>query len=266
MKQWWKKCRFSAAAVLTAGLLFCMGLPVQAAQESGNLTLCLKNKEHNVEFALYKAADIINDKYRLTGPFTQTGADLNHLEHAAEVEKCVALLYKAVVEGNIPADAGGITAGGKLQLKLEKGLYLVVQAAHEDDRLLVSPFLISVPLWDAEKGEWSDQVTAYPKSEEVKPEQKTEPPTQPGTAPGIPPVSDRPDDPDEPAVPNRGVLGALRQNIGSALEQAAGVLGARVRTGDESLGPAVFYILLAAAASGCMAFVVARRRKENAEK
>lgn len=288
MKRWWKRGRLTVTA-LAVGLLLGLVFPVQAAQESGNLTLCLKNKEHSVEFALYRAAEIVNDQYRLVGPFAQTGVDLNHLEHASEVEECAAILYECISGGNMPADAGGITADGKLQLTLENGLYLVVQVVHEDDKLEVSPFLLSVPLWDQEKGEWAYQVTAYPKSEEVKPEPETETPavpetvpeepettpettpeTVPETVPQIPPEPDRPDEPDEPdgptIVPHRGVLGALRNNIGTVMDKLAGVLGARVRTGDESFGQAVFYILLAAAAIGCLAFVAARRRKENVKK
>lgn len=58
-----------------------------------------------------------------------------------------------------------------------------------------------------------------------------------------------------------GAVNEISDGMGGVLGLMRGVLGERVRTGDESMTFAVIYMILIAIAAGCISFVTVKRRK-----
>ena len=58
-----------------------------------------------------------------------------------------------------------------------------------------------------------------------------------------------------------GAVNEISDGMGGVLGLMRGVLGERVRTGDESMTFAVIYVILVAIAVGCISFFNVKRRK-----
>ena len=148
-----------------------------AAYAMGSITLtCNVNRDgvdvplagDAYEFSLVAAAQVANGElaYETTGPFASIGCEWGDLE-AARLRSKAREAAELAARNGIAADATGSTdAHGKISAQgLRLGMYLVrrVAVAPANDRTLVDPMLISVPVRVGDSLEY--QVIANPKVE-----------------------------------------------------------------------------------------------------
>jgi len=137
-----------------------------------------KNDKSNVKFALSKVAEIKNGEYKLLEGYKATGVDINDLKSSNDLEIAANLLQKVA-----KADSTLVTnSEGKCAAKdLEVGVYLLYAtdiAKYEN----ITPFLISIPVWDESSKAMSYDVEVIPKHTPIPPKE-VEKPKVPSKAP-----------------------------------------------------------------------------------
>jgi hypothetical protein len=134
--------------------------------KSGKITVRLTEGKEGVSgagvrFGCVKVADIVNGKYVLEEMYQDSGVDLNHIENSMELEEA-ALDLVGFVEAAEVEEKETDQDGEVVFSKLETGVY-VVRAEENLAYDEVCPALISVPLWDANRGEMCYETVLEPK-------------------------------------------------------------------------------------------------------
>ena len=146
-----------------------------AEERSGSIHVCLTDGEEGsqkqgIEFQCIKAASLEDGEYILTGMFKDSGIDLNHMDFADEIDTAAKRLAGYDVSGiSQKTDSNGEAVFENL----ESGVYLI-KAANSEKYDLISPLLVSVPMWDEMKKEMQYDVTVIPKH---APQKETDIPT-----------------------------------------------------------------------------------------
>lgn len=182
------------SALLFTMLLCCtFCIPVCAHEvpdmtRTGSITAAMTYEGENVgggSLTLYRAGDVSEDdgnySFTLTDDFAESRLALDNISDAALAEDLAEYADMNNVSGTtveIGAD-GKVTAGN-----LKLGLYLVVQTEAAEGYEAVSPFLVSVPMY--ENGTYVYNVNAEPKMETLTPAPVT------------------PDEPETPSEPSPG--------------------------------------------------------------
>lgn len=135
-----------------------------------------KNDKSNVKFALSKVAEIKDGEYKLLDDYKSSGVELNDLSSSNDLEIAANLLQKVA-----KADSTLVTnSEGKCEAKdLEVGVYLLYAtdiANYEN----ITPFLISIPVWDESSKSMSYDVEVIPKHTPI-PVKEVEKPKAPAT-------------------------------------------------------------------------------------
>lgn len=196
-----------AAAMALICLLCCtvrgFAAPAVDLTERGALTIQIKDTETGKgvpggEVVIYRVAEPEFDpyggySYRVTEAFAPGIPDISVLEGMSAAENGEqAALWKAFAEGSrLPPDASaqpdaeGICRFDDLPL----GVYLVVQTQVGTGHKVISPFLITIPMYQEADGAWAYQVDAAPKAGTSAPVPTEPSPTVPGTTtPGNPEI------------------------------------------------------------------------------
>lgn len=183
--------------------------------------------------ALYQAGEVQEEDgnygFVLTKVFQDSGVSLENLGKQEDAELAAALASYAKAQSISKTAIQTVGEDGTASFEnLPFGLYLVVQEQAAEGYYEVSPFLVSVPLYVEEKGEYLYAVDASPKVEDLKekPEEpaeteepKEEDPAVPGTPSdntgssetGTPAVPTTPVTPTEPVTPVMPALPTLPQ-------------------------------------------------------
>lgn len=177
-----------------------VGLPVWAASDlpdsdrSGSISVTMKNTDTGEivsggSLAVYRIADAVEANgdytFQFTDAFSDCGLSLENLES----EKLASALASYAAKKGSASDVQEIREDGKVTfLKLDIGLYLIVQQSAAEGYRSVSPFLVSVPM-QSEEG-WIYDVDASPKAELIK--EQPQFPAEP-SAPGQDPGTDNPE-------------------------------------------------------------------------
>ena len=163
------------AAVLIAVLMLFASLPFTAyaaasidAGKSGSLTIKLAYGGTLLSdgvFELYKVADISDysaPRYKLTGAYSASGVDLNKLKNTADMTAAASALTGSISRATPEATLTTVNGYASKQ-GLALGVYLVRQTSSPADYTTSSPFLVFLPMMNAESGEWEYDYTAAPK-------------------------------------------------------------------------------------------------------
>lgn len=134
---------------------------------------------------LYRVGEISeedgNYSFALTGDFTGSGVSLDDISSSVLAEG----LAKYVSDKKLSGTQAGIGSDGKVTVDgLELGLYLVVQTKAANGFEPVSPFLISVPMY--EDGAYLYDVNAAPKLSTLTKAKATKTPAAPAKAAALP--------------------------------------------------------------------------------
>lgn len=176
--------------IMAVILLITTALPA-AAQQSGSITLALKNQ--NVTFYVYQVGLLACEddiwQCTLTDDFRGSALALSDLESASvSLAKAAWLKTYADSHGIEPYRKGVSDSGGKMVFSdMPEGLYLFVKRDDTESKVQVSPFLLTMPLKNPEGEGWLYEYAAVPKSEETRPDD-----------PDHPDTPDHPDNPDHP--------------------------------------------------------------------
>lgn len=202
-----RKLSALVVGVLAILLGFAIAVPAFARElvdmnRTGSISLSFTYNGRPVaggSLALYRVGSIQLENgdysYVLTGDFAGSRFDLDNLESASLAQNLADYAEDNDIEATRTATIG---SDGKVTVSdLELGLYLIVQTRAASGYEPISPFLVSVPLY--ESGTFIYDVDATPKMEPVEPESPGTPDT-PGT-PGTPDTPDEPDNPDTPESP-----------------------------------------------------------------
>lgn len=161
-------------------LLLSMSVPAMAANtavdwdKTGSIHITLKNSGephqvlHGAVFQLFRVGTAISVegtlRFRLTDDFAASNISLDDLRAEGLAEHLAAYAQQKGVTGiSASADANGCVRFDALQL----GLYLVVQSGSVSGYYNTLPFLISLPMGDADGTGWVYDVEASPKAEET---------------------------------------------------------------------------------------------------
>ncbi len=176
------KIKLPAVAVMLALLL---GLTAYAAVElpdetrKGSIDVTLTSEETGAEIqggsiTLYKVGkaavdDDWNYSFELTDDFADSGVSLNSLEPNGD-PGLAKMLAEYASEKNLQGSTVTVDDHGKARFTgLETGLYLLVQSGASNGYYPVSPFLVSVPLYDEKTQTYQyDDIDAFPKTQPAK--------------------------------------------------------------------------------------------------
>ncbi len=137
--------------------------------KKGSITLNLTDTETekslaNVSFRLYFIAKAYENgdgvRYELVSPYDEANVDTDDLQdsslpvHLAYFADCLSQPYTEK-----STDENGVLVFDNLTV----GLYLVVPSQNGTDGYTTSPFVISVPNYDSQKGIWQYDIDASPK-------------------------------------------------------------------------------------------------------
>ena len=109
------------------------------------------------ELTAYMVAEAVYDDgdniFQLTTEFAGSGLEISSIESEEQGAPKLAADFAAYVEANgIAGKAAAVDSSGHAQFTdLKLGLYLIVQTTAADEYEPISPFLITVPLWDGEQ-------------------------------------------------------------------------------------------------------------------
>lgn len=134
--------------------------------KSGKITVRLTEGKEGVmgagvRFCCVKVAHIVNGEYVLEEKYQDSGVDLNHIENSVGMEEA-ALDLAGLVEAMDVEAVETNQSGEAVFPKLEAGVYLV-RAEEAPAYDTVCPALVSVPLWDENKGEMCYETVLEPK-------------------------------------------------------------------------------------------------------
>jgi hypothetical protein len=139
------------------------------------------------ELSLYKVADVRVDngfKFVYTDDFASAGTAITE---DTKLDGELAKTYAGIAKDKTPLKIVTVGSGGVAEFtELEPGLYLIVQKTAADGYSVIDPFLVTIPLKNAD-GSYVYDVDATPKAGTVD-----EP--------------DKPDKPSEPHLPQTGQL------------------------------------------------------------
>lgn len=174
-----KKSRSLFALVCCLLLSLSMCLPALAADTNvdyegkGSITVNLLDADGNHKpvrggsFTLFKVADAVPQDYNLAFKYTEefagNGMSLDDVNAEGLAEHLAAYAKENKLEGDTKtAGKDGAVTWDDLDL----GLYLVVQEGRASSYYPIAPFLVSVPMTNAEGTGWIYDITANPKAEE----------------------------------------------------------------------------------------------------
>lgn len=171
--------------VLALCLLLCAG----ALAESGSVAVRIHTADGvNVEGArvrLYRVADAnvvdANYRYDLTGEFAACGVSLADVSDGAIAGK----LAEFVDGSGVESDVVSVTdSQGKVSFSgLAEGLYLVMQDGFAAEETVyfseINPFIVTVPMMNSAGTDWTYQIDAQPKVNELTTPAPTVKPTEP---------------------------------------------------------------------------------------
>lgn len=118
-----------------------------------------KNYKGNVKFSLSKVADVVNGEYKLLDEYKSAGVSLNELKNSNDLDIAANMLKKvAKTDKTLVTDSNGVCS----ESNLDVGVYLLYAsdiAKYEN----ITPFLISIPVWDDTDKTMSFDVEVIPK-------------------------------------------------------------------------------------------------------
>lgn len=186
-----------SALWLAAVLVFCLAAGVAAHEvpdltKTGSITIRIEDGGDGVSggsVILYRVADITEDDgdhaFTLTDDYLSSGVSLEKLNDASTAQSLAEFAQKNQKQGiTADVDVYGVVQFTGLQL----GLYLVVQQEAAPGYYPITPFLMSLPLY--ENGAYTYDVDASPKVEIERAPEPTVPETKP----------------DDPKLPQTGQL------------------------------------------------------------
>lgn len=152
-------------------MMFSSVLSVSAAdttveqKESGSITIELEDGKvgtlkSDVEFSYVKVAEVVDGSYILTDDFKESNVDLNQLKYAKDLEEAAKTLcsYSAKADAKVYTDDSGMA----VIKDLDTGVYLLhVTGQNQYD--IITPILVSIPMWDEEEGQMQYDITVIPK-------------------------------------------------------------------------------------------------------
>ena len=178
---------------------------------------------------LYRVGGVVegdgNFSFALTSAFAGSGLALDDVDAAGLAEDLAAYAEESGASGQtVAVNVDGVMTANDLEL----GLYLVVQCEAAEGFEAITPFLVSVPMYDAETGAYVYDVDATPKMDVMRP--APEPPVEETPEPGTPTSGDLPET-GEPAwiVPILAVIG-----VGLVLLGASFVIRKQGKDGRDS--------------------------------
>lgn len=170
------KARKILTMLLMFSFFFSLSMTAYAADETidfgkqGSITVELKENDHSdplsgLNFVLYKVADVESNNHQLaytfTSSFAESGVSLENINADS-----LAVHLAAYAEQNSVAGISKNTDGSSITFSdLELGLYLVVENESVSGYYPASPFLVSVPMTNAEGTAWIYDISASPKVE-----------------------------------------------------------------------------------------------------
>lgn len=133
--------------------------------ETGSITIRLQNmskelSKENVSLALTRVADVEEGKFRLTNAYDTSNVKLNHIENANELDAAAKKLAEITgeIDKCLMTDRDGVAKAEDLPV----GVYLVYNT-DENYYGSISPFLVSIPAFDEEKGSMNYDIEVLPK-------------------------------------------------------------------------------------------------------
>lgn len=172
---------------------------------NGILTVHIKDTKGNAVaggvLTLYQVAQAgyVGDYpgYTLTADFSGCGVVLSDYyeldQHEFKVtEELIQKFEKHAVDNKLPGTKKTVSSKGEVTFdSLNMGLYLVVQTNPVSNYTTLKSFLISLPGWNAENGQWLYTVDAAPKIGTVTRVDTPDTPEPPPTVPNNPYVNQR---------------------------------------------------------------------------
>lgn len=118
-----------------------------------------KNDKANVKFSLSKVADVVDGEYKMLDSYSSANVDLNNLKNANDLEIAANMLKEvATSDTTLVTDSNGVCSIDDLDV----GVYLLYAtdiAKYEN----ITPFLISIPVWNDADKTMSFDVEVIPK-------------------------------------------------------------------------------------------------------
>ena len=191
---------YKRTLALLLSLLLCLAFPAAAMahevpdlSQTGSISVAMVYDGETVgggSLMLYRVGNVSEDdgnySFSLAGDFTDSGVSLADISHAALAGELAEYASARHIEGAAEpiSEDGRMTADG-----LTPGLYLVTQENAADGFEPISPFLVSVPMYDG--GTYVYDVDATPKLD---------------TLTKTPDVPEQPSAPGEPILPQTGQI------------------------------------------------------------
>lgn len=225
------------AGVVATALCLAAASPAHAhevvdAGRTGSIAVSLSYEGDPVgggSLTLYRVGSVVEDdgnfSFALTSSFAGSGLALDDIEAAGLADDLATYAEENGTSGQtIAVSADGVMTVNDLEL----GLYLVVQGEAAEGFEDITPFLVSVPMYDTETGVYVYDVDATPKMDVMHP--APEPPVEETPEPGTPTGGDLPET-GEPAwiVPILAVIG-----VGLVLLGASFVLRKQGKDGRDA--------------------------------
>lgn len=115
--------------------------------------------KEGIVFFCAKAASMENGKYILTEEYQDSGADLNEIQHAEDLNLVIEQLSACEVTGM----SGTTDQAGEVRFQnLAPGAYLV-WAEEDSDYDIIEPAIAAVPIYDTESGQMTYRAEVEPK-------------------------------------------------------------------------------------------------------
>lgn len=132
--------------------------------KTGSITIQLEdieapNDKSNVKFSMTKVADVVDGRYELASEYSLVNIDLNNIKNSNELDAASNKLASVVSVG----DTLVTDSNGKIEVKdLNVGVYLI-KATDTANYHNITPFLVSIPVWDESTKNMSYDVNILPK-------------------------------------------------------------------------------------------------------
>lgn len=118
-----------------------------------------KDDKGNVKFSLSKVSNVVDGEYKLMDNYKSSGVDLNKIKNSNDLEIAASMLNKVSSSGtSLSTDSNGVCSKGDLDV----GVYLVHAtdiAKYEN----ITPFIVSIPVWNESSKTMSFDVKVIPK-------------------------------------------------------------------------------------------------------
>lgn len=132
--------------------------------KTGSIKISLPDTSKNaskegVKFSLSKVADVVDGEYKLLDDYKPSGVSINDIKTSNDLEIAANMLKKvAKTDKTLVTDSSGMCSIDDLGV----GVYLVYArdiASYEN----ITPFLVSIPVWDSSNKSMSYDVEVIPK-------------------------------------------------------------------------------------------------------